>query len=304
VTVSYFTADWNAAAGSDYQAASGTLTFAPGETSKTINVVVYGDAMVEPNEKFEVYLHNPVGTSVSDRTGVGTIVNDDTYVTPGISIGDATVTEGNAGTAYATLTVTLTSAAAMDVTVQYVTADGSAAAGSDYVAASGTLTFAAGETSRTVTVLVYGDRLGEPNETFFVNLSSPTNATIGDGQALGIIVDDEPRISISDVTKSEGKKGKTTLFTFTVTLSAAYDQAVTMSFATVNGTATTGDSDYIAKTGTLTFAPGETTKTITIEVKGDSKKEANETFYLDLFGNSSNSLFTKNRGIGMILNDD
>ena len=69
-----------------------------------------------------------------------------------------------------------------------------------------------------------------------------------------------------------------------------------MSFRTVNGTATTSDGDYVAKTGTLTFAPGETTKTITIEVKGDSKKEANETFYLDLFGNSSNSLFTKNRG--------
>jgi Calx-beta domain len=72
----------------------------------------------------------------------------------------------------------------------------------------------------------------------------------------------------------------------------------------VNGTATTGDSDYVARTGTLTFAPGETTKTITIEVKGDSKKEANETFYLDLFGLSSNALFTKNRGLGTILNDD
>ena len=115
---------------------------------------------------------------------------------------------------------------------------------------------------------------------------------------------DEPRISISDVTKTEGNGKKKTLFTFTVTLSAAHDQAVTMSFRTVNGTATTGDGDYIAKTGTLTFAPGETTKTITIEVKGDSKKEANETFYLDLFDNSSNSLFSKSRGIGMILNDD
>jgi hypothetical protein len=104
---------------------------------------------------------------------------------------------------------------------------------------------------------------------------------------------DEPRISSSDVTKAEGKRNNTTLFTFTVTLSAAYDETVTMSFRTVNGTAKTGDSDYVAKTGTLTFAPGETTKTITIAVKGDSKKEANETFYLDLFGNSSNSLFTK-----------
>ena len=117
-------------------------------------------------------------------------------------------------------------------------------------------------------------------------------------------MDDESRISISGVSKKEGKKGQTTLFIFTVTLSAAYDQAVTMSFRTVDGSAKTSDSDYVAKTGTLTFAPGETTKTITIEVKGDSKREANETFYLDLFGNSGNSLFTKNRGIGKILNDD
>ncbi len=120
---------------------------------------------------------------------------------------------------------------------------------------------------------------------------------------MGTIVDDEPHINISDVTKTEGKNGQTS-FTFTVTLSAAYDQPVTMSFRTVNGTATTGDSDYVAKTGTLTFAPGETTKTITIEVKGDDKKEADETFYLDLFGNSGNSWFTKSRGLGTILNDD
>ena len=71
----------------------------------------------------------------------------------------------------------------------------------------------------------------------------------------------------------------------------------------MDSTAASG-SDYIAKTGTLTFAPGETTKTITIVVNGDSKKEANETFFLDLFGNSDNSLFTKSRGTGTILNDD
>ena len=72
----------------------------------------------------------------------------------------------------------------------------------------------------------------------------------------------------------------------------------------MDGTATTSNNDYIARTGTLTFAPGETTKTITIEVKGDTKKEAGATFYHDLYGNSSNSLFTMSRGIGTILNDD
>jgi hypothetical protein len=152
--------------------------------------------------------------------------------------------------------------------------------------------------------VINGDRLAEPNETFFVNLSQAVNADIAAGQGTGTILDDEPRISISNVSKFEGKRGQSTLFVFTVTLSAAYDQPVTVSYRTTDGTATTKDGDYVGQTGTLTFAPGETTKTITIVVNGDSKREANETFYLDLFGNGSNSLFTKSRGIGTILNDD
>jgi sugar lactone lactonase YvrE len=137
--------------------------------------------------------------------------------------------------------------------------------------------------------------LDDPSLMTFTRTDPVTLAYTGDLNA---------RISIGDMTIAEGANQQTTLFTFTVTLSAAYDQPVTMSFATANGTAKTGDNDYLAKTGTLTFAPGETTKTITIEVKGDSKKESNETFYLDLFGNSGNALFTKNRGLGMIMNDD
>src|SRR5215831_3100330 len=187
------------------------------------------------------------------------LLTPDSPGSPWIQIADApAVTEGNTGTAAATFTVTLSVASTQTVTVAYATADGTATAGSDYQAASGTLTIPAGQTSGAITVLVNGDRLPEPNETFAVNLSSPTNATIADGQGVGTIVDDEPRISISDVSKKEGKKNQTTQFTFTVTLSAAYDQPVTMSFRTVDGTATTGDGDYVAKTGTLTFAPGET----------------------------------------------
>jgi hypothetical protein len=247
--------------------------------------------------------------AAADRgsNAVSVLLNDGAWSPddpPAMSISNVTVTEGNTGTADATFTLSLSRASDVDVTVHYDTADITAAAGSDYQAASGDVIITAGQTSQTFTVAVTGDRLGEPTETFAVNLSALTNATIGDSQGIGTILDNEPRISISDVSKSEGKNRKTTLFTFTVTLSAAYDQAVTMSYSTVNGTATTTNSDYIAKTGTLTFAPGETTKTITIEVKGDSKKEANETFYLDLFGLSTNALFTKNRGIGTILNDD
>jgi hypothetical protein len=223
---------------------------------------------------------------------------------PRVNIYDVAKNEGNTDTTPFAFAVRLWAAYDVPVTVNFATANGSATEGTDYQATSGTLTIPAGQTTGTITVLVNGDRLVEPNETFFVTPSNLNYGVIASSWATGTILDDEPRVSITDVTKSEGRKNKTTLFTFMVTLSAAYDQAVTMSYRTVNGTATTSDNDYVARTGTLTFAPGETTKTITIEVKGDSKKEAYETFYLDLFGLSSNALFTKTRGVGMIVNDD
>jgi hypothetical protein len=250
-----------------------------------------------------------VAAADTGSNNVSLLLNDgvwpDDLNTPWLRIGDATVMEGNTGTVEAAFVITLSAASTETITVAYATGDGSAAAGSDYQAATGTLVIPAGQTTGTITTLASGDRLAEPTETFFVNLSNPTGASIADGQGLGSIADDEPRISISDLSKAEGKKGQTTLFSFTITLSAAYDEPVTMSYRTVNGTATTAGNDYIAQTGTLTFLPGEPlTKTITIEVKGDSKREASETFYLDLFGLSSNAQFTKNRGLGTILNDD
>ena len=301
IIVGFTTADGTATAGSDYQAASGNLTFAPGETSKTVTVLVNGDTSYEPDETFNVILSGATNATLGMAIATGTIQSDDAL--PSLAITDVASNEGNSGTTPFVFTVSLSAPSIQPITVAYATANGTATAGSGYKAASGTLTFAPGETSKTVTVLVSGDRLAEPNETYFVNLSAATNATIAIGQGTGTVVDDEPRISITDVSKLERKKGQTTLFTFTITLSTAYDQPVTMSFKTTNGTAKYG-YDYTAKTGRLTFAPGVTTKTITIAVKGDSKKEANETFYVYLFGNSSNSLFTKSRGIGTILNDD
>lgn len=303
VTVDYYTGDdgW-AIAGEDYVATIGTLRFTAGQTTQTITVPVIGDQMSEPQEYFYVNLDNPSSNAAINRgQAVGVILDDDP---PEIRISDVSWQEGNTGTNSLTFFLDLSFPGAQPISVNYATASGSATAGSDYQATSGTLTFVPGETSKTITILVNGDRLPEPNETFFVNLSSPTNATITDGQGVGTIVDDEPRVSISNVSKKEGKKNQTSQFTFTVTLSTAYDQAVTMSFQTVNGTATTSDGDFVAKTSRLTFAPGETTKTIAIEVKGDGKQESDETFYLDLYGLSGNALFTKNRGNGSILNDD
>jgi len=220
-----------------------------------------------------------------------------------VNVSDAAVTEGNTGTTTATFTASLSGPSADPVTVNWATSDGNAVAGLDYTAASGTLTFDPGVTSQTVTVSVNGDRLGEPDETFAVNLSGATNATVVDGRGVGTILDDEPRISINDVTRAEGQRGQTTLFTFTVSLSAAYDQPVTVSFRTADGTAKANDHDYVTQAGTLTFAPGETTKTITIAVTGDSKKEANEAFTVNLSG-ATNALIVDGTGLGTILNDD
>jgi hypothetical protein len=300
VTVNYATADYDATAGSDYVAGSGTLTFAPGETSKTVSVLVNGDRVGEINESYFVNLSDAANATINGGQGVGTITDDE----PRISINDATVNEGNTGARPIAFTVSLSMAYDVPVTIHYATANSTATAGSDYQTSSGILLIPAGQISGTITLQVSGDRLPEPIETFFVNLSNPNCGVITDDQGVGSIVDNEPRITISDVSRLEGRNRNSTLITFTVTLSSAYDQPVTMSYRTVNGTATTANSDYVAKSGTLTFAPGETTKTISIEVKGDSKREANETFYLDLFGLSSNALFTKNRGLGTILNDD
>jgi hypothetical protein len=241
----------------------------------------------------------------ADRfAGVVVHMNAGGWGTPRLQITGATRTEGNSGTTALTFTVSLIQAAAGPVTVQYATADGTATAGSDYRAASGTLSFAPGETQKTITVAVLGDQLFEPNEWFAVTLSNPTGALLAVAGASGIILNDDtesPGISITDVAKKEGRSG-TTLFVFTVTLSAPSVSQVTVRYATADGTAKAGE-DYTAASGTLTFAPGETTKTVTIKVKGDRAKEADETFSLLLSG-ATNASILDGTGLGTILNDD
>lgn len=223
---------------------------------------------------------------------------------PGLVAGDATVNEGNTGTRAATFTVTLTAPATAPVTVRYATADGSATAGADYAATSGTLTFAPGETSRTVTVPVTADRVREGNETFALVLSDPTGAAVYTRQATGTIADDEPYLSVHGAAVREGRRGTSTWLAFTITLSAAYDEPVSVPFATVDGTAVAG-SDYQAVSGTLTFAPGETTKTVRVKVYGDRLREqggADEAFLLRV-SDPWQGLAPVD-GYGFIINDD
>src|SRR5262249_9352514 len=155
-------------------------------------------------------------------------------VLPTLSIGNATVTEGNSGPTDATFTVNLSAASSNTVTIDYATADGTATtADDDYIAASGTLTFAPGETSQTITVPINGDNIFEPDETFSVNLSGAANATIDTGTGAGTITNDDPlpSISIDGVSSPEGNSGTTPL-AFTVSLSNPSYQAITVDFAT------------------------------------------------------------------------
>lgn len=313
--------------------------------------------------------------------------------TPTVMVSDVTVTEGNAGPVNAAFTVTLTPAAEDAVTVAYETADATAVSASDYAVAGGTLTFAAGETSRTVTVTVSGDTIPEANETFFVNLASPSgNAVIGDFQGIGTITDDDaliecpasappggvipievlggssatdwlgwypegaansaytlwayvllprpqtvnmaapaapglynlrlfaensltdvlgscdivvtpvPMLRVNDVAVTEGNGG-TTHATFTVSLVPAAEGLVTVEYATAAETASS-PRDYAFTQGTVTFMAGETSKTVTVAVYGDTRPETDETLFLTLSSPTGAAVIGDALGRGTIVTDD
>jgi hypothetical protein len=265
-------------------------------------VAINGDRLPESNEDFSVDLSGSPNYTIDSGHAIGVIVDDEPHVS--IDNGPVSVTEGNSGTTNAVFTVRLAAAYDAPVVVSYATSDGSATvAGGDYQAQSGAVTIPAGNTSQTFTAVVNGDRLPESNEDFSVDLSGSPNYTIDSGHATGLIVDDEPRISINSVSVTEGNSG-TKPMNFTVTLSVAYDQAVTVHFATHDDSATVAGKDYVATSGTLTFAPGQTSTTITVTINGDKKNEPNESFYVLLSGASSNALISSAYGWGTIVDDD
>jgi uncharacterized repeat protein (TIGR01451 family) len=301
--VDFATADGVALAGGDYNAVAASVAFRPGETVKTVTVDVKGDAEVEADEDFFVNLTNPVNGVIVDGTGRGLVLNDDT-TPPTLSISDEAVTEGNSGTKTLTFRVTLSASRDQPVTVQYATRSNTAARNVDFVAKSGTLTFAPYQRTALVTVQVKGDTTVEADETFFVDLSNPTNATLADPVGRGTILNDDgtPRLAISDAGVVEGNAGTRTML-FTVTLSHPRSTGVTVKYATSNGTATVAGLDYVAKSGTVTFAAGQTKATIAITIRGDAFKEADESFSVTL-NTPVGATLVDSIGRGTIFNDD
>ena len=226
---------------------------------------------------------------------------------PSISINDVTVTEGNSGTTNAVFTVTLSAQpGATPVTVNYATSNATATAPSDYTPTSGPLSFTGTTTTRTITVPILGDTVGEANETFAVTLSGAVGGSILDNTGIGTITNDDapvPTLTIADTAVAEGNAGTTTA-SFTVTLSAQPGATpVTVNYATGNGTAA-APGDYTAITnGSLTFSGTTTVQTIPVTVLGDTAVEPNETFTVTL-SSPVGAALADGVAIGTINNDD
>jgi len=190
-SVDYATSNGTAVAPQDYTAVAGTLNFTAGETFQTIPIPIVNDNITEGVETFNVTLSNAAGGASLGSPSTAELFLFDNDPPPTISISDVTIAEGNSGVTNANFVVSLSNPSASTITMNYATADGAATAGSDYQTKSGMLTFNPGEVSKIISVVVNVDILAEVNETFFVNLSNPTNATFADSQGLGTIEDDD-----------------------------------------------------------------------------------------------------------------
>ena len=271
-----------------------------------INVTLPSDADNQPQLELRIITTNAPGND--EWVGIDDIVISSSPGATTVTINDVSITEGDAGTSLLTFTITRSDNAGA-FTLNYATADVTATAGSDYVAASGTAAFTAGGSlTQTVSITINGDTTPEANETFQVNLSGLVNtggtAVITDAQGIGTILNDDtapPSITINDVSIVEGNAG-TSIAVFTVTRTGGTG-AFSVDFATANGTATAG-SDYVATSGTLTFGAGINSQTISVTINGDTVSELSETFVVNLSNPTNNAIFADAQGQGTIVNDD
>ena len=262
VAVDYQTTDATATAPADYAGASGTISLPPGATTSTVDVQVQGDILDEFDETFTVDLLNPVNAPIADDQALGTITDDD--AAPGITVNDISAPEGDVGSTTATFIVALGAPSALPVTVDVTTQDGTATAPADYDALATSLLFAPGDTSKTVDATVHGDTANEGNETFTLQLSGATNASVSDATGMATILDDDdvpshepssPIASIGDVSIEEGHAGETSTATFDVRLSRPAVGDLTIGYRSVAGSATDGH-DYLGVAGIVTIPAG------------------------------------------------
>lgn len=301
ITVRYATQQATATANSDYIATSGTLTFAPGETSQFINVDVVGDTLVELRETFRVNLSNPTEAILGNTFATGTIISEDL---PFVSVGNASVTEGNSGRKEIYFPFELSGAHSENVTIAYTTKDGTAKSGSDYEAVSGNLVIPSGIRTGLVRTWVVGDTAIELDEQFTIEIVAAVNATT-DGQfGTGTITNDDVRqgVSVSEGGVVEGNLGRKEM-AFEFSLAAPSASFVTIHYETADGSATVADRDYTRVSGSFSIAPGRRSARVVVPVISDRKPEEDETFTMKIvrvFG----APIDVGTAVGTIYNDD
>jgi hypothetical protein len=292
VTIDFNTMDQSATASLDYQATSGTLTFADGELSKTIQLTLLDDTKFEGDETFAVELTNPQGGVEIGTVNIAQVsITENDPVPPAgvLDIAAATysVAESDAS-GFVTITVNRSNGSFGQVSVDYTTTDQTATASLDYEATSGTLIFADSELSKTIQVALLDDTIFEGDETFVVEISNPqVGAGLGMVNAAQVtITENDPvppagvfNIAASNYTVAENDSNG--LIAITVNRSNGNFGQVSVDFTTTDGSAAAG-SDYQATSGSLSFADGELSKTIDIPLRDDTNYEGDETFNLEL----------------------
>ncbi|NCR15536.1 MAG: aggregation factor core protein MAFp3, isoform C, partial [Microcystis aeruginosa SX13-11] len=297
-----------ATAPSDYNNTQVTVNFANGETSKTVNIPIVNDTQFEPNETVNLTLSNPTGgaTLGTQTTAVLTIINDDLPQRGTINLNNSNYTVNENGTA--NITLTRTNGSDGEVSVILTPSNGSAVAGDDYTNTPITVTFANGQTSKTVTIPINNDTIYEPTETVNLTLSNPTGgATLGTQQTATLTIIDNDAvpgvIQFSNGTYSINENG-TPVTAVTLTRTNGSDGAVSVRINLTNGTAT-APSDYNNTQVTVNFANGETSKTVNIPIVNDTQFEPDETVNLSLFNPTGGAtLGTQTTAVLTIINDD
>ena len=299
VSVDYATSDNTATDAADYTGTTGTATILAGDTSTTVDVAILDDFTYEGDETLNLDLSGEVNGSLIDAQGQGTITEEDPA--PTISVDSPTVGETD-GTA--TFAISLDTAAAVDVSVDYTTTDVEASDGLDYTGVTGTATVLAGDTSTTVDVTILDDFTYEGDETFTLDLSNEVNGTIGGATGTASVTDDEaaPAVSIADASTSEGNSG-TKKLNFSVSLDVVSAFDVSVDYATTDGTANAG-SDYVAATGTVTILAGDTLGQVQVTINGDTARESDEDLTVDLGSVVGTGSIGTGTATGTITNDD
>jgi hypothetical protein len=307
-SVRFSTAQGTASSPADFLSRSGALRFSKGHRTKKVGITVVGDTLDESNETFFLRLSGPVGATLSDPEGKGTIIDDD--APPSVSsVATATVPEGNTGdTPFASIDVTLSAPSGLIVTVDFMTMNGSASEGSDYDFTAGTIEFTPGQTIGSALVRVLGDDATEGDETFDVDLVNPVNATLGTHPTVVTIQDNDPIppgaavLNVTGGTIREGNTGTRTLI-FTITRSGETSTPVSVDYQTTNGTAL-APSDYVGTSGNLSFAATVTTATVAVDIKGDRRLEHRERFFMSLLNPSVGAAIEHGQASGLIRDDD